>query len=460
MTTLVLGEREAAAIEAVTRLPNETAGVLLATAVTTPDGELRLLGRQLHLVEDPHYLQRSHDGMSVASEGYVPALGTAERLCAIPIWFHTHPGPEGRPIPSNHDRLVDRQIADLFRLRANSVYYGTLISSPRPDCIAFTGALHHPSDPLKPISQIWRTGDDWRLIRAYDQPGTDLSPAFDRSIRAYGADIQRAISELDIAVVGCGGTGSAVVEQLIRLGARKLLLIDDDTLSVSNITRVYGSVPSDIGKPKAEVLRDHALRIAPDAQCHAIVSRVTLESTARRLIGRDLVFGCTDDNAGRLVLSRLPTFLLTPVIDVGVLLSSDPSGKLTGIDGRVTVIAPYSACLVCRDRIDLARAGIELLTPRERIRLQNEGYAPSLPGVEPAVITFTTVVAATAVSELLERMSGYGPRPRPSEILLRFHEREISTNDVLPRPLHYCGASSGKHGAVDTVPFLEQTWSV
>jgi len=76
------------------------------------------------------------------------------------------------------------------------------------------------------------------------------------------------------------------------------------------------------------------------------------------------------------------------------------------------------------------------------------------------VVTFTTLVAATAVSELLERLIGYGPDERPSEVLLRCHEREISTNRALPRDGHYCHQSSGKLGLGITQPFLEQTWPV
>jgi hypothetical protein len=185
---------------------------------------------------------------------------------------------------------------------------------------------------------------------------------------------------------------------------------------------------------------------------------VTLEATARHLIGCDLVFGCTDDNAGRLVLSRLATYLLTPVIDSGVLLSSNAEGDLAGIDGRITTLCPDQACLVCRGRIDLARAGAELLTPEERVRREDEGYAPALARTEPAVVTYTTMVSATAVSELLERLIGYGPTPRPSEVLLRCHEREMSTNVALPCQGHYCHSSSKKLGVGMTQPFLEQTW--
>jgi len=149
---------------------------------------------------------------------------------------------------------------------------------------------------------------------------------------------------------------------------------------------------------------------------------------------------------------------MTPVIDCGVLLSSDAACGLVGIDGRVTILTPGQACLVCRGRIDLARARAELLTPDERVRREDEGYAPALGRTEPAVVAFTTLVGATAVSELLERLIGYGPEPRPSEILLRCHEREISTNIALPLEGHYCHPSSCKLGVGITQPFLEQTW--
>jgi molybdopterin/thiamine biosynthesis adenylyltransferase len=234
--------------------------------------------------------------------------------------------------------------------------------------------------------------------------------------------------------------------------------VDPDEISQSNLTRVYGSAALDVGQPKVQVLAKHLLGIAPNLSLEPVQSMITMESAAHRLIGCDVVFGCTDDNAGRLVLSRLATYLTTLVIDCGVLLSSDAGGHLAGIDGRVTILSPGQGCLVCRGRIDLARAGAELLTPQERVRRQDEGYAPALARTEPAVVAFTTLVGATAVAELLERLIGYGPESRPSEVLLRCHEREISTNVASPLEGHYCHPSSRKIGAGMTNPFLEQTW--
>ena len=445
-------------LHAVAMLPTETAGVMLAGVAEAPNGDLRLLARSMRWVDESAYDRREWNRLTIRSEGYVHALAEAEALGAACIWVHTHPGEDASPRPSEHDRVVDREIADLFRLRSGSPYYGALIFSPRSSELIFTGHLQPEGRETARIERLWQVGDRWRLVRAFDASLPPLSDIYDRNVRAFGSGVQQTLGDLKVGVVGCGGTGSAVGEQLVRLGVRHLVLIDPDELSESNLTRVYGSAPSDVGQPKVQVLARHLGGIAPDLRCETVQSMVTLEPAARRLIGCDVVFGCTDDNAGRLVLSRLATYLLTPVIDCGVLLSSDANDQLTGIDGRITILSPGQACLVCRGRIDLARAGAELLTPDERIRREDEGYAPALARAEPAVVTFTTLVAATAVSELLERLIGYGPDSRPSEILLRCHEREISTNVALPREGHYCDPSGRKLGMGMTRPFLEQTW--
>lgn len=456
--TLVLPLAIANEIREAARCNEETAGVLLASVVHTPDGDVRILARQVRWVPDAAYVRRERDALSITSDGYVRALADADRLGAACIWLHTHPGERGVPLPSEHDVVVDDLLADVFRLRSGSSYYGALIFSARYDGLAFSGHIQEDGqDPLK-IDRAWQVGDRLHLLRSWDSHLPQLSPMFDRNVRAFGHAIQMTLADLRVGIVGCGGTGSAVAEQLVRLGVRDLLLIDPDELSDSNVTRVYGSGPADVGKPKVEVLRSHLTRVAEDVRCETHQAMLTLESTARRLVGRDLVFGCTDDNAGRLVLSRIATYFLTPIIDCGVLLSSDVEHQLSGIDGRVTVLSPGQACLVCRGRIDLARAAAELMTPEERVRRADEGYAPALGQREPAVVAYTTIVGAWAVSELLERLVGYGPDPRPSEILLRCHEREISTNIAPPRVGHYCHPDSGKLGLGMTNPFLEQVW--
>jgi len=435
---------------------DETAAVILAGKARGSD-RLRLLGRELHWVPREAYDRRTPDGLTVRSDGYMSVLARAEERGDIPIWIHTHPRHGSSPARSKWDKIVDDELQQTFRVRSNAAEYASLVFAPSEGGFSFTGAVWTDGGPVA-FQRMVVVGERWKVLPAHDAPDHEqLPPSFDRQVRAFGGDVQRVLSQLRVGVVGSGGTGSATAEQLARLGVGSLLLIDPKDLSPSNPTRVYGSSPDDIGMPKAEVLAAHLRRIAPAARVEAITGTITDLSIARRLSTCDLVIGCTDDNAGRLVLSRLPTYYLTPVIDTGVLISSS-DGRLDGIDGRITVINPGTACLVCRGRIDLARAGAEQLPPEERAARQAEGYAPELGGVEPAVIAYTSAVASFAVAEVLERLIGYGPDPEPGEMLLRFHDREVSTNTATPREHHYCNPAEGLIGAGDRDPFLGQTW--
>lgn len=465
--TVVLTDSVAAELAGASRGEVESAAVGLAGIVRT-EGRLRLLVTELVWVPDSAYERRDRNGLVVSSRGFVPALGRAESEGRMAVWIHTHPG--GTPVPSIHDERVDLDLDCLFRERTSTGAYASLVVSPADSwCgLDLTGRAGAGGMPLSPVARVVVVGDRLAVHAAYDspaaeepapvqQPGAD-DAMFGRQVRAFGGPVQRALGDLRVAVVGAGGTGSAVIEQLVRLGVRNLLLADPDVLSASNVTRVYGSGPDDVGRPKAAVARDHVLRVAPDAVVRTLDSPITARETAQELRAADLAFGCTDDNAGRQVLSRLSAYYLLPVIDCGVLLDS-AEGRLNGIYGRVTVLTPGSACLICRGRVDLARAAAELLPAAEREARVREGYAPELAGVEPAVVAYTTLTAALAVNELLDRMVGHGARPAPSEVLARVHDRELSTNTRQPRSGHYCDPAQGLLGAGDREPFLEQAWA-
>ena len=458
--TLVIDSRIHSELLTAASLNIETAGVLLCSIFESHQGDFRLLAREIRWVPDSAYAERGADYMSIKSDGYVPALCEAEEVGAAAIWLHTHPGIASSPTPSRHDKKVDRELAGVFRLRTGSAYYGAVVvGALKNGELTFTG---HVDDGLvrQTISRLWVVGRRFNLIPAAGSDRPHLGIEYDRNIRAFGGAVQQVLADLRVGIVGCGGTGSAIAEQLVRLGVRRFHLVDPDRLSESNLTRVYGSSPEDVGKLKVTVIAGHLQYIKPDVDISTDPAMITVESSARRLTGCDLIFGCTDDNAGRLVLSRLSTYFLTPIIDCGVLLSSDPSdGRLSGIDGRVTTLIPGQACLVCRGRVDLQRANSEQLSPTERIRRIDEGYAPALSGFEPAVVTYTTLVSSMAVGELLERLVGFGPEPAPSEVMLRLHDREVSTNIAAPRDRHYCHPNQRKIGKGMTDPFLEQTWS-
>ena len=92
--TLVLSELLADELTDAASGSVESGGVLLAHYVKTPTGNVRLLGHQMRWVPDHAYRRRRSTELVVASEGFVPALAAAEEHGSVPIWVHTHPGPD------------------------------------------------------------------------------------------------------------------------------------------------------------------------------------------------------------------------------------------------------------------------------------------------------------------------------------------------------------------------------
>lgn len=205
----------------------------------------------MHWVPDDAYILRGAEALTIASHGYVPALAAAEDDQSIPIWLHTHPGDGSSPKPSRHDDTVDLELTELFRLRSGSPFYGAVVIAHDGGQLRFTGHIES-NDERADIDRLWVTGRRFALTRNRLHKSASLPDQFDRNIRAFGGEVQQILGDLRFAVVGCGGTGSAVAEQLVRLGVRHFSLLDPDTMSASNITRVYGSFPSDVGRPRCK----------------------------------------------------------------------------------------------------------------------------------------------------------------------------------------------------------------
>ena len=73
-----------------------------------------------------------------------------------------------------------------------------------------------------------------------------------------------------VMIFGLGGVGSYAAEALCRAGIGRLTLVDADVVAVSNLNRQLPALCSTIGRPKAEVVRERLLDIAPDAQIEAV----------------------------------------------------------------------------------------------------------------------------------------------------------------------------------------------
>ena len=83
-----------------------------------------------------------------------------------------------------------------------------------------------------------------------------ISPEFSRSAILYGGDAQKKMESATVAVCGVGAVGSFALEALARIGVGSFVLVDADTVDVSNINRQLCALHSTIGKSKTAVMRE------------------------------------------------------------------------------------------------------------------------------------------------------------------------------------------------------------
>lgn len=422
---------------------------------SVPTDARTLLVRGVYPVPDEAYEVREGDRLSIRSSGWVPALNEAAQDGCIPIFVHTHPDHD--PEPSRWDDTVDGQISGVTAVR-NGTPYASLVLGGTPDSPRFTGRLADgDSADWIAIDRLRVAGQRVTVLGAWNPEQSHRNhDVFDRQIRAFGDDGQELLERLRVGVIGAGGTGSAVCEQLLRLGIGELIVLDHQTLEETNVTRVYGSRLTDAGTAKVALVERQTREIGLGTTVHSVPDRITIRDAARALIHCDVVFGCTDDNAGRLIATRLPQFMLQHLIDCAIVIDARDQ-TIHDVVGRVSVVSPGSPCLVCMREVDLERAAAEQLSPEEYAQRAHEGYVPNLNTRDPAVVTFTTMVASNAVNELLARLFGYGDLDEPNRLLLRIGDRSTSRTRRERQGKHSCGNAQWL-AAGDVDPFLNWGW--
>lgn len=433
---------------------NEQAAFLLGRQVTTQNST-NLLIRKVIPVAQADVISASPVHMSIGSRAYLNVMKQAHLNGESFIFVHSHPS--GLAEFSLQD---DREEETLFKTAFIRIHHSEVHASlvfTNKD--TFCGRVWSPDGTHAKIQAVRVIGE--RFQHLYSEPISDIHiEYFDRQARAFTADLQPILKRLHIGIVGVGGTGSAVSEQLIRLGIGKLTIIDGGAFEKSNVNRVYGSTVFDEDLPKVNIIARSAAEIGLETDVRYVQGHLSFRSVTRQLLNCDMVFGCTDDEWGRSILNRLAHQYYIPVFDMGVNIDTDHD-KILSVQGRVTTLLPGAACLLCRKRIssDRVRAeAIAALNPEEAARLRKEGYLANIDEPAPSVISFTTGIAAMAVSEFLHRLTGFqGTDRKSTEIIFLFDQSRIRTNSTAPAPDCLC-ADESKWGIGDTKRFLDLNW--
>ena len=242
---------------------------------------------------------------------------------------------------------------------------------------------------------------------------------YSRTELLIGAEGMNRLKASSVMVFGVGGVGSHCIEALARSGIGTLILVDNDTVSVTNINRQSIAYHSTIGRMKTEVMRERIRDIDPAVTVRTYETFILPENLAglldreeKNTEGKiDYIIDAIDTVSAKIALVEESMKRGIPLIS-----SMGTGNKLHPERFEIADLADTSVCPLCRVmRRELKQRGIthlKVLYSKEkpvdtcgRSTGEDPGARRSLPGS----ISFVPPVAGLLIaSEVIRELAGAG----------------------------------------------------
>ena len=271
-----------------------------------------LLTHKIELI--PHNeCKRYIDNVLWKTERIVHLIEFAANKNMAILKIHSNPG--GYPKFSEIDDNSDCELfQSIFGWCDSDSVHGSAVMLPDGKIFGrvFTPDLN--VFPLDKISVAGETINIWNLSTKSTIDEFSL-----RTIQAFGEGTYTKLKELKVGVIGCSGTGSPTIEQLVRLGVGRLVIIDPDRVEKKNLNRILNSKMHDAEccRSKVETLSTAIDEIWLGTKVIPFFTNLFDSCDAlHELITCDVIFGCVDSVDGRHLLSQLTNFYLIPFFDI------------------------------------------------------------------------------------------------------------------------------------------------
>lgn len=208
-----------------------------------------------------------------------------------------------------------------------------------------------------------------------------------------GEKSQEIIENTAIGIVGLGGGGSHIAQQLAHIGFLKFVLADPDTIENTNLNRMVGARSNDVSKKRKKVLiMERTIKgVRPKAVIQTISSR--WQDGAEAFKQCDIIFGCVDSFKERNELEIFCRRFLIPYIDIGMDVFSK-KGEDPRMVGQVILSLPGNICMRCMD----------FITDK---KLSYEASRYGKAGHRPQVVWPNGILASSAVGIAINLLTGW-----------------------------------------------------
>ena len=211
-----------------------------------------------------------------------------------------------------------------------------------------------------------------------------------------GPSAEDRISQCTVGIVGLGGGGSHIVQQLAHIGFQRFVLYDGDIVEESNLNRLIGATSADV---LAETSKLHLAKmmiygLQPKASVKGFACQ--WQEKPEPLRECQIVFGCVDSYKGREELEIACRRYLMHYIDIGMDVHGE---KNPVIGGQVILSSPGGLCMRC----------MGFLTDD---KLTQEAAQYGNAGHRPQVVWSNGILASTAVGLAIDLITNWTRQER------------------------------------------------
>jgi molybdopterin-synthase adenylyltransferase len=215
-----------------------------------------------------------------------------------------------------------------------------------------------------------------------------------------GEKSDEVLDAIAVAVIGLGGAGSQVVQQLSHVGIGEILAIDHDRAEIHNLNRLIGAThrTARLQHLKTDIAARRAKAVNPELRIRRLPTK--WQDALSALRDADIIVSCVDDFTNRSQIEEFARRYLIPCIDIG--MDVHEIGDHFVIAGQVSVSVPGDLCFKC----------MGLIQPDV---LAKEAYGVA--GGNPQVVWSNGVLASIAVGVLVEMVTPWFKQSNGSTLL-------------------------------------------
>ncbi len=366
---------------------HERVGFLFTTTKQISEKEVIVLAKEYISVDDEDYIEDYSVGAKINSTAIRKAMQRVLENSEGCFHVHLH-NHSGKPYPSHTDNKGIPPVISSFSNVSNRSAHGFLILSRD----TFYASVKYNSETNLITPELISVVGYPFNFSFTDSKKVLPDDIFNRQ-NFLGNRSKEIFKKIKVGIIGYGGGGSHIGQQLAHLGVENIFVFDNDKIETTNLNRLIGAWFTDVKNKmlKTAIAKRTISKILPTSKVICINTR--WQENANILQSCDIVFGCVDSYAERQQLEAECRRYLIPLIDIGMDVHKTGNDNYS-MSGQIILSMPGSSCMSC----------FGFLT-ESKLALEAAKYGNV--GGRPQVVWPNGVLASTAIGVFVDLVTGW-----------------------------------------------------